>query len=333
MDVRRNAHRRYQTNRSGERGQAMALFAVMMVALVGMVGLVIDGSNFQENHRKLQNAADAAAMAGAYDLPSNSSQANTDAVQWLTKNGSSNTEVTGIVISSSHDSITVSLRRTVPSFISQVIGFGSATISASATVNVQSATGATMPTDDSQLCLGENICPYAVWAYRNDSQQDLHQVGDLVTYEATDWIGQNVWPGSQYWGGNSNSFKGYLRPEPSNGNWVNVGDLETQSKGGVACGQQPIDQLQQAYNNKQPILLPVYDNESGNGKSTLHLAGFAMLNINYPGATPPQCPQTMQGQIMKFVSASSLLQRGGTQPPSWISCTTGFGICIPVITQ
>src|SRR5215472_8942879 len=77
----------------GEHGQSMVMFVLMMTALIGVVGLVIDGSNLQENRRKLQNAADAAAFAGAYDLPNSPGSATTDSLQWLTKNGSGSGEV------------------------------------------------------------------------------------------------------------------------------------------------------------------------------------------------------------------------------------------------
>src|SRR4051812_27238454 len=80
--------------RWSERGQALVFFAVAITAVLAMLGLVFDGSNLQRNRRQLQNAADAAAYAGAYRLPGAPASAITDSIQWLTKNGSSSTEVT-----------------------------------------------------------------------------------------------------------------------------------------------------------------------------------------------------------------------------------------------
>ncbi|HZQ36098.1 MAG TPA: Tad domain-containing protein, partial [Dehalococcoidia bacterium] len=82
-------HRRsYRRGRlhAGEEGQALVLWALCLTVIIGMAGLVLDGSNLQNNRRKLQNAADAAAFAGAYRLPGSAGQATTDAANWLTKN-------------------------------------------------------------------------------------------------------------------------------------------------------------------------------------------------------------------------------------------------------
>jgi Putative Flp pilus-assembly TadE/G-like len=49
-----------------ERGQALIVIALAAVALVGMVGLVVDGGRGFLDRRKVQNAVDAAALASAY---------------------------------------------------------------------------------------------------------------------------------------------------------------------------------------------------------------------------------------------------------------------------
>jgi uncharacterized membrane protein len=43
------------------------LFAVLLVVLIGMVGLVVDGAILTSTYRQAQNAADAAALAAAFD--------------------------------------------------------------------------------------------------------------------------------------------------------------------------------------------------------------------------------------------------------------------------
>src|SRR5690348_8390640 len=50
------------------RGQTIVIFALALTALIGMVGLVIDGGNAFAQQRKTQNGADAAAEAGATEL-------------------------------------------------------------------------------------------------------------------------------------------------------------------------------------------------------------------------------------------------------------------------
>lgn len=55
--------------RAGERGQVLVLSAFGLVALLGMTGLAIDVGIATIQRRQAQNAADAAALAGADDLP------------------------------------------------------------------------------------------------------------------------------------------------------------------------------------------------------------------------------------------------------------------------
>lgn len=51
-----------------ERGQSLVLVALCAVVLVGMVGLSVDGGNAYNQRRIAQNAADAAAMGGTYEV-------------------------------------------------------------------------------------------------------------------------------------------------------------------------------------------------------------------------------------------------------------------------
>ncbi len=63
-DARRDGRRR-------ERGQTMVLMALAMVVLIGMVGLVVDGSFAYIHRRQMQNAADAGAHDGTAVLARN----------------------------------------------------------------------------------------------------------------------------------------------------------------------------------------------------------------------------------------------------------------------
>ena len=52
--------------RKSQRGQALVLFAISLVAILAMAGLVLDGGDAFRQRRDEQNAADLAAMAGGY---------------------------------------------------------------------------------------------------------------------------------------------------------------------------------------------------------------------------------------------------------------------------
>jgi Putative Flp pilus-assembly TadE/G-like len=54
-----------QARRSDERGTITVLLAISLLSLLGLTGLIIDGSRAYADHRTVQNAADAAALAGA----------------------------------------------------------------------------------------------------------------------------------------------------------------------------------------------------------------------------------------------------------------------------
>ena len=54
-----------------ERGQVMVFAAILMTGLVSVVGLVTDGGIVFSQRRDLQNAADAAALAGAMQIDEN----------------------------------------------------------------------------------------------------------------------------------------------------------------------------------------------------------------------------------------------------------------------
>lgn len=62
---------RHDDKPSREGGQILFIFALALVAIVAMTGLVLDGGSTFVQRRDMQNAADAAAMAGAYDYANN----------------------------------------------------------------------------------------------------------------------------------------------------------------------------------------------------------------------------------------------------------------------
>ena len=63
--------------RRDERGQTLVVVALMLTALFGFVGLVMDIAWFEVNLIRVQRAADAAALAGVVYLPTNVSGAST----------------------------------------------------------------------------------------------------------------------------------------------------------------------------------------------------------------------------------------------------------------
>jgi hypothetical protein len=76
-----------------ERGQSIPFTVVFLVVLIGMVALVVDVGSWYRAQRQLQTAADAAAIAGAYNLP-NVANARTHAAAFVADNLAQNNEPT-----------------------------------------------------------------------------------------------------------------------------------------------------------------------------------------------------------------------------------------------
>ncbi|MEX0786635.1 MAG: VWA domain-containing protein [Dehalococcoidia bacterium] len=70
----------------GERGQILMLSAMMLVVLLGMVAMVVDVGRFLHERQDIQNVVDAAALAGAYDLPSEVTDAESNAMIYALAN-------------------------------------------------------------------------------------------------------------------------------------------------------------------------------------------------------------------------------------------------------
>lgn len=125
-----------------ERGQLLVIFALALVALVGMVGLIIDGGDTFLQRRDEQNVADAAAMAAGYAYVN--SQDPTAAAQTLaSSNGyTSGTNNTTVTVTVGATSIQVDVSRPHQNYFSGVVGFASWGVSATASVQAGTPNGA-----------------------------------------------------------------------------------------------------------------------------------------------------------------------------------------------
>ena len=124
-----------------ESGQAIVLVALAMVVILGFAAIAIDFGSVALQKSDLQDAADAAALAGAGDL-SNPSTARNSAITYAGQNGMKATQdgVTKdgdtITVTTPYNGdstkIKVECKRTVTYTLAQVLGFNSTTVTASA---------------------------------------------------------------------------------------------------------------------------------------------------------------------------------------------------------
>ena len=115
------------TSRRNQSGQAFVLTVLMITALLGMAALVVDLGSWFRAHRELQATADAAALAGAQELPGSTGNANAFAVQYAHKNTQGLTAV-NVTFSSTlepNDTIHVHVKKPAPGFFSKLFGIDS----------------------------------------------------------------------------------------------------------------------------------------------------------------------------------------------------------------
>jgi hypothetical protein len=120
--------------RRDERGQSAVYVVVFLTVLIGMAAAVLDVGSWYRADRAAQAAADATALAGAQDLPSNPGQAQLTAMSYANKNGGG-VSPSDILISNTkgpNDTITVHVTRPAPGFFSKIFGVASINVHAKA---------------------------------------------------------------------------------------------------------------------------------------------------------------------------------------------------------
>ena len=119
-------------NTRSDRGQATVLTLVFLVVLLGMAALVLDIGSWYRSDRATQSAADAAALAGAQALPSDPGNANTLALQYVTKNGGGTPTVNVQTGVGTNDTVKVALSRPAQGIFTKLFGVNSVTVGAHA---------------------------------------------------------------------------------------------------------------------------------------------------------------------------------------------------------
>jgi Putative Tad-like Flp pilus-assembly len=297
--------------RIGSRGQIAVALILVLTVLLGVVGLGADMAVLYFNWVILQKGVDAAALAGAGYLESNSEsapQAISVAVSYAENNGIKDSELVrdgsgnkAYVPGPNYSTITVTAKRTVPYAFFRLIGLSSGTVAVSATaqmpqapscVNCTSAvaTPGSQPTvTPGNICssVGQcNVIPIGLdstTTYSFDSPVTLNQ----------GQVGPGNW-GSLALGGTGGSNErtniadGYQGPLAIN-QWV---DTEPGFKKGPV-DQGFSDRISAAqsefpggtFDNHSPddpraVILPMVVWNSPNGRSQVEIVGFAALWID-----------------------------------------------------
>lgn len=118
-----------------EEGQVVVILAVAFTVLLGFVGLAVDTGVMYLEHNRLVRAADAAALAGAQELPVDPARAEDLAKEYAGKNGI-DPEQLSIDISDDKKTIAVSVDKTVGLVFAKVFGYESREVSTAVSAKV-----------------------------------------------------------------------------------------------------------------------------------------------------------------------------------------------------
>lgn len=309
-----------------EHGQALVLFAAGLAAFCGLVGMAIDIGHVAYARTDLQKIADAAALAGAQDLPGSPTTASSAANTYAAKNGLSTSNVVITSTTNANDTITVTATRRVDYTFLKVIGLSGANPSASAKVKVQAVTGYTFDSTD--------VMPYAVWGGNASARSCPNDicVGDTKVYrnnpsfcstKASDGDSSPPFGNANC---NTGNYKGFFHAggqiyQIDSSNW------QTVSKGGNAIGQEPLSALHDHYVKGTPIIVPVVKaaNCTG-GCNDINYKIVAWVAIKLtadPSGLPPSQP--WKGTVVANWSSPKGDTSGNTPPPtSYATWTYGL---------
>jgi hypothetical protein len=138
--------------RNREAGQALAAVALAMVALIGIIGLAIDMGYMRYEKRRLQSAADSAAIAGASerqyyaagdsrittaaqnDSMSNGFQDSVNGITVLVSNPPTDAPFSGVL--NPNDYVEVNVQQTAPTYFMRIFGVNSFSLSARAVAHL-----------------------------------------------------------------------------------------------------------------------------------------------------------------------------------------------------
>lgn len=112
-----------------DRGSVAILVALGLTTLLGFGALVTDIGLFYAQKASLQNAVDAAALAGVQELPGDPNRASQIAQDYATRNNAPNISVQFEV---NNAKIIVTTQKTVPTYLAKIWGINSEQLSATA---------------------------------------------------------------------------------------------------------------------------------------------------------------------------------------------------------
>jgi Flp pilus assembly protein TadG len=300
----------------GDSGQAVVMVVMGMFALTLMAALVIDGGSWFRTQRQVQTAADAAALAGAQDIP-NQGNAQSTAIGYAQQNFAGIAAPT--VTFPSAGEIDVVAEKPVsgifmPAFSATARAHARAQVSVPlfmkdvAPVAVKSSVACAVSNPD---CYGQTVT-----LSFDESQLASSQIGliNLDCHATTSTV-----CGSGQLGGSTLKDwidNGYSSALPAN-QWYGI-------KTGETIG--PVRQgFQDRAGTGVPLFFPVWDQYSSTGP-TYHVIGWAAFVIDAGGVNWGSQTRQLTGHFVTYTATD--LSAGDP-----ISGATDFGVHVITLTQ
>lgn len=124
--LERSKNSKNSKNSKKEQGSVIVFITLGLTVLLGFGALVTDIGMFYAQKAKLQNAVDAAALAGVQELPESPSRARNVAEDYANRNDTSNITVN---FEARNSKITVSAEKKVPTYLAKIWGINEGNLS------------------------------------------------------------------------------------------------------------------------------------------------------------------------------------------------------------
>lgn len=261
--------------RGREDGQSLVVITLAMVALLAMTALTIDGAYAYAQHRRMQNAADLAAVAGAraLGLGKSAGEITQEIGHYAQANGAGAfsyhfIDENGQQVGGPESAYGVHVRaeRTFPTFLAAIVGIDQMTTSAESEASLYGIGGS------------GNLLPLAI----HEGDFEYGQTYELWDdhHEAPGAFGWVDWDGG---GGGANELAENIA-SPSNSGYWRIGQ-QVPAEPGVKVGAQVRNALN-LWKNRN-VTVPFYNNISGSGSNTHYtISGFGefvLVNYDFQG--------------------------------------------------
>jgi hypothetical protein len=261
---------------TGELGQVIVVVVLSMTALLVMAGFAIDVGSWYHVQRHQQAVADAAALAGAGDLPTSTAQASADANTYATKNGGAVNSLTFSSGPLANDTITVHAQAPASAFFLKLIGISSVNVKVKAIARAE------------VLSSAQGAAPFGVI----NTQPQLAGPGcpcfNAPTTLTLNWLGPGGFDVINIDGSQGGTQQNTLA------SWIQHGcgcTITTPtllySDTGAKFNSSLISNAMDAIIG-QTVLFPVYDSIQGNGSNLAYhiigFAGFAITSYDFHGS-------------------------------------------------